>query len=172
MSDLVTQHEARTLLRDAGTHADQGDYTEALALLSEAVQCLLLDYRFSKRTGATSTAYDIGRLPRFGMHRTTWIDPAWDEAFFALIDTVDQMQDAMRVIAMGVDYQRYARFRMLVPVVWHRSGGRREVHPQEGLQVGHKEYQFCKQFVIETALHLAETDFHLDLYSLQQPETR
>jgi hypothetical protein len=65
------------------------------------------------------------------MQRTTWIDLARDEAFFALIDTVDQMQDAMRVIAMGVDYQRYARFRMLVPVVWHRSGGRPSGEPGE-----------------------------------------
>lgn len=172
MSDLVTQHGARTLLRDAITHADKGDYTEALALLSEAVQDLLIDYRFSKRTAATSTAYDIGQLLRFGMHRTTWIDPMWDRAFSALVDTVQEMQDAMRVLAMGVDYQRYARFQMLVPLVLHSSDGHRKVHPQEGLQVGDEEYQFCKQFVIETALHLAETDFDLDLYSLRQQETR
>lgn len=172
MSDLVTQQGARTLLRDAGTHADKGDYTEALALLSEAVQDLLIDYRFSKRTAVTSTAYDIGQLLRFGMHRTTWIDPTWDRAFFALVDTVQEMQDAMRVLAMGVDYQRYARFQMLVPLVVHSSDDRRKVYPQEGLQVGDEEYQFCKQFVIETALHLAETDFDLDLYSLRQQETR
>jgi hypothetical protein len=173
MSDLVTHHGARTLLREAGIHADKGDYTEALALLSEAVQDLLIDYRFSKRTDYASTAYDIGQLLRFGMHPDTpWIDPTWDRAFFSLVDTVHEMQDAMRVLAMGVDYPRYARFQMLVPLVLHPSDGHREVQPQKGLQVGNEEYQFCKQFVIETALHLAETDFDLDLYSLRQNETR
>jgi len=30
----------------------------------------------------------------------------------------------------------------------------------------YEEYQFCKQFVIETALHLAELDFDLNLYDM------
>ena len=177
MSDLVTQHGARTLLRDAGTHAHKGDYTGALALLSEAVYDLLIDYRFSKRTAMASTAYDIGHLLRFGADPTTLmgfrrgITPGTGPSL-ALVDTVEEMQDTLRVLAMGVDYQRYVRFRMLVPLVLHPSDGHREVHPKKGLQVGDEEYQFCKQFVIEPALHLAETDFDLDLYSLQQHKTR
>lgn len=39
----------------------------------------------------------------------------------------------------------------------------RTIRPIEGLPLGDDEYQFCKQFVIETALHLAELDFDLDL---------
>ena len=36
-----------------------------------------------------------------------------------------------------------------------------------GLQVGRtRSTQFCKQFVIQTAPHLAEMAFNLDLYSL------
>jgi hypothetical protein len=37
-----------------------------------------------------------------------------------------------------------------------------------GLRVGSEEYQFCRQFVIETALRLAEMDFDLDLFHLWQ----
>jgi hypothetical protein len=33
-------------------------------------------------------------------------------------------------------------------------------------QIGDEEYQFCKLFVIETAIHLAEMDFDLDLEGL------
>ncbi len=66
---------------------------------------------------------------------------------------------------MGLDYRRYARFDMLVPAVFSR--GERHVRPVSGLRVGEEEYQFCKLFVIENALHLAELDFDLDLGRLQ-----
>jgi hypothetical protein len=70
------------------------------------------------------------------------------------------------VIAVGLDYRRYVRFDMLVPAVFSQ-GGERHVRPVPGLQVGEEEYQFCKLFVIESALHLAELDFALDLGRLQ-----
>jgi hypothetical protein len=46
--------------------------------------------------------------------------------------------------------------------------GRREVWPIPGLDVGDDEYQFCKNFVIETALYLAAMDFDLDLYRVME----
>jgi hypothetical protein len=65
-----------------------------------------------------------------------------------------------------VDYQRYARFELLVPqVVWFMDG-HREVRAFPGLAAADEEYQFCKQFVIETAFHSAELDFDLNLYEV------
>jgi len=64
---------------------------------------------------------------------------------------------------MGVDYQRYARFELLAPWVPYFADGSREVRAVPGLEVGDAEYQFCKQFVIVTALRLAELDFDLNL---------
>jgi len=37
-----------------------------------------------------------------------------------------------------------------------------------GLRIGDQEYQFCKLFVIEAAIHLAELDFDHDLESMVQ----
>jgi hypothetical protein len=78
------------------------------------------------------------------------------------------MQRAIRVLAVGLDYRRYARFEMLVPQIARSMDRRREVLPLPGLQAGDEEYQFCRQFVIEAALHLAEMDFDLDLRRLWQ----
>jgi len=41
-----------------------------------------------------------------------------------------------------------------------------------GLQAGDEEYQFCKLFVIEAAIHLAEMDFDLDLEALRRDHQR
>ena len=82
------------------------------------------------------------------------------------------MQRAMRVLAMGLDYRRYARFELLVPLIFRSINGDRDVRPIPGLQLGDEEYQFCKQFVIETALHLAELDFDLDVHAMVRMENR
>ena len=90
-------------------------------------------------------------------------DPELVKRTDLMLDALTSMQQAMRVVAMGLDYRRYARFEMLVPqIVWYMTGAR-EVRPIPGLVVGEDDYQWCRQFVIETALHLAEIDFDLDL---------
>jgi len=78
------------------------------------------------------------------------------------------MQRAIRVLAVGLDYRRYARFSMLVPYVSRTLDGGRRVHPHEGLVLGEAEYQFCRQYVIDAALKLAEDDFTLDLRRLRR----
>jgi hypothetical protein len=171
MIDLVTQQGALTRLCDADAHARQGDYTEALALLSEAFDELLNDYASRKRTSYASTAYSFGPEHGFGpfaTHRIPQIDPQLDRHIKAITDAVGQMQRGLRVLAVGLDYRRYARFEMLVPHILRFLDGHRDVRPMPGLQTGEEEYQFCRQFVIEAALHLAEMDFDLDLHGLWQ----
>jgi len=173
MIDLVTQQDALARLRDAEAQAGQADYTEALALLSEAFDDLLSDYANRKRLSYASTAYSFGPEHGFGPFaagRIPKIDPQFDRHIQALTDAVGQMQRALRVLAVGLDYRRYARFEMLVPPILRFADGHRDVRPVPGLAAGDEEYQFCRQFVIEAALHLAEMDFDLDLHGLWQEQ--
>lgn len=169
MTSLVTQPDALTRLRQAEMHAGEGDYTEALAQLFEAFNGLLDDYAARKVRINGRSAYTW--WSRQGNFHVRQIGQDRDRNRLAeqvnnTQRALDGMQRAMRVLAMGLDYRRYARFEMLVPPVAVFPDGSREVRPTPGLQVGDEEYQFCKQFVIETALHLAEADFDLDLRSL------
>jgi hypothetical protein len=173
MIDLVTQQGALTRLRDAEKHADLGDYTEALAQLSEAFDELLNDYAGRKRTASGSTPYTFGPENRFGFgHVTARPDSQFASQLGArvkaLTDAADRMQRTIRVLAVGLDYRRYARFEMLLPQVDYFMDGHREVRSLPGFEAGEEEYQFCRQFLTETALHLAEMDFDLDLQKLWQ----
>lgn len=168
MIDLVTQQRALALLRTADAQAGQGDHTEALASLSEAFEDLLSDYANRKRAPDGSSPYIMwppDDMVHFGSEQRVYSMLSWEGRYF--VGGLQQMQRAIRVLAMGLDYRRYARFELLVPFVDRFDGGRdRFVAPAPGLQVGDQEYQFCKQFVIETALHLAEIDFDLDLFTM------
>jgi hypothetical protein len=72
----------------------------------------------------------------------------------------------MRVMAVGLDYRRYARFAMMVPDVPRFMDGHREVHPWPGLVLSDDDYRFCQEFVITAAIRLSEVDFDLDLDAL------
>lgn len=185
MIDLVTQQLALAKLREAEACAAQGEYVEALALLSEAFDGLLDDYSDRKRSASGSSPYrwwppensfafpSIGRIYGRGhddqmVARTSDLAKQTEQIDLAL----KEMQRAMRVLAMGIDYRRYARFYLLVPYIACFMDGRREVRAIPGLQAGDDEYQFCKQFVIESALQLAELDFDLDVLALYREHAR
>jgi hypothetical protein len=179
MIDLVSQQAALTRLREAETQADQGNYVPALAQLSVAFDDLLKDYANRKRMHDGRTAYDFGpSLWDFPFSPEDFMpadrDPDTHKLFFNINSAVEQMRRAIYVLAVGLDYRRYARFAMLVPPMswtWKLDGKPRlegEPNPVPGLHLSDDEYQFCKQFVIEAALRLAEMDFDLDLHGIQQ----
>ncbi len=166
MTDLVTQQDALAKIRDAETQARQGDYPVALALLSQALNGLLHDYADRKRTSENTTAFSFG--PEQGLdtlftYQIREIDVQLYEHLRAITGAIGTMQRALRILAVGLDYRRYARFDMLVPHFTRFTEEHREAFSVPGLPIGDEEYQFCKLFVIEAAIRLAEVDFDLDL---------
>jgi hypothetical protein len=88
MTDLVTQQKALSKIRDAETYAGRSHYTEALALLSEALNGLLDDYTDRKRnssTGAPSASvprttsavsiFATSRRSTVSSASTSWLSP-------------------------------------------------------------------------------------------------
>jgi hypothetical protein len=63
----------------------------------------------------------------------------------------------MQVLALGIDYGRYLRFRRLVPVV-HKLRGHRRVRAEPGYAPTREEYDECVQFVIAVSLRMAELE--------------
>ena len=68
------------------------------------------------------------------------------------------MQQAMRVMAFGIDYRRYSLFQKLTGDVLTFLGGGVQFVPFEG-EITAEEAQFCVDFVIETAVLLQEFDY-------------
>lgn len=182
MIDLVTQPATAARLRQADTAARSGDHLEALALTREAFDELLTDYAARKR-GHVGGPYDFGprllRSPAAQVRNAARL-ASRDGDTAALVSSVIEngktlstlnqavlaIQEGLRVLAVGLDYRRYARFSMLVPQVDLMMDGSRHVHPTAGLHVADDEYAFCRNFVIEASLHLGSVDFDLDLVEL------
>ena len=165
--DQLPQAETASQIRQADAIAETGDLLGATAKLRKAFDDMVADYSDRKKTAWSTGPYSFGETVYTGPRtriRPSISKPAPPEVYTALTEidsklqkithTTKAMQQGMRVLATGIDYRVYARFSMLAP----------EPHADRpGLELTQDDFQFCREFVIEAALHLANQDFDLDL---------
>lgn len=78
--------------------------------------------------------------------------------------TIDSIQNAVKILSLGIDYRRYVRFWVLTP---HVRNVQNKSYRVNWLDYGLREQteddvKFCINFVIETALALQEFDFTIE----------
>nr|WSW65171.1 hypothetical protein OG461_02610 [Streptomyces sp. NBC_00995] len=158
MVDLLTQHEVRQLLREARTHADIGDYVQAMAGLSLAFQALLTNYQIGEDPTRWS-AFNFGEKPSPSDEpRGEYRDPRF-RRLEKLEDFMVITQDTLLAISLGIDYASMARFHILTPQVRTYKNGDMRYHIGKDLEeVTSDDYDWARQFVIDSGLHAAKAD--------------
>lgn len=158
MVDLLTQDEVRKLLREAQTHADIGDYVQAMAGLSLAFRALLSTYQ--RGEGSTRwSAFNFGeRLgpfdePRVGIGRGRL------DRLKKLGDFMEITQETLMAISLGIDYPSMARFHILTPEVHGYFNNTRRFYVGKALEkTTSDDYDWARHFVIESGLGAAKAD--------------
>jgi hypothetical protein len=70
------------------------------------------------------------------------------------------MEQALSMVALGIDYRKYAKFKILTPVCTRLPGGK-YVLQLTGQKIWSRENcEFLINFVLECALRLQEFDFN------------
>ena len=75
------------------------------------------------------------------------------------------MQRAIRIMAIGLDYRRYSRFKMFCPLITKMRGNRYQIFRSENmkrLKISKDDVRFCIDFIIESALKLYEFDYSIE----------
>jgi hypothetical protein len=169
MAEVIPQAGVRDKVR-AATAAAGGDLTEAMGLLAEAYNELL---------GIPGRAVPSG-VPHFGgtirpiresdiaaalkptpgdrTRRPVGADPRrLASAIGDLMEATREMQLAMRVMALSIDYRQYARFKQLTPsIVYFITDLHGERRTPPGYAPTNADFEFCRQFVITAALRIAQ----------------
>jgi hypothetical protein len=75
---------------------------------------------------------------------------------------LESLRQVLRVQMAGIDMTSYARFMMLTPKVVVSSGGHRDaLHGAGQLHYTPENYNFCENFVVDSALLIDQRDFRL-----------
>jgi len=162
--DFVYLESSRISLREATQLLKENKRDDAIDKISLALRLLIDDYTGRK---CISMGHDIFSFSNFSGspiidgENSFDIESAFDEVQTALND----IEEPLRVLALGLDYRKYVRFDILT---------NREVFrdKKEGYKIRRKkriiedepskeELEFCINFVIECALILKQFDFEL-----------
>jgi hypothetical protein len=162
---LIQNQKTREKLEDAMKMLRDGKIEDALDRIALAFTFLVDEYESSKKD-------EFGRSPFFFGKSLTFLGSFNLEVkgdFGRFVDrvkeSIEALQDAVKILSLGFDYRRYARFRLLTPVVFKFIGGNYEI---QRIQRGSRgiptpdDVQFCVDFTIESALALQEFDFALE----------
>lgn len=175
--DFVQPDEAREHLKEAEILLNDGKLPEALDKVALAFQKMLDDYEVRKLDRFHRSPFFFGEDLTFynsffmGIGRSTYFNneryhPEYEHELAEFIDRVQEsleaIREAIKILAMGIDYRRYSRFRFYTPRVTRVLSGEYVVsrsHAQE--EANAEDVRFCIDFVVETAIKLHEFDYSL-----------
>lgn len=169
--DFVGPESARETLRAAQQLIAETQTLNALDNIALAYDEMIRDYETRKRDTSYRSPFYFGQDLSFhssvfmGLGGNLGSDERRLAEFIDRVkESVEAMQGAMKVLALGIDYRKYSRFKMLTPYLSHTLGGGVHVHRRfkEEDKPSVEAARFCLDFVIESALALAEYDYTLE----------
>lgn len=155
LSEFVQPDEARLRVDHAINLSSHGEFDEAAGELVIAFELMLGDYSERNADRFHRSPFRFGpNLSRFGMRGMSTFDGDVRRAVDGVVESITAMQSAMRVMAIGIDFRRYTRFRTIVPSVVRTLDGTFHLHEWQESTRDAEMIQFCIDFIIESAISL------------------
>jgi hypothetical protein len=176
MTDLIAQPEARAKVKAATAANVAGDRIEAMALLVEAFERLFethtrpesfggSPFSFGPRLSFPLSKWDMQGILHQPNGGSSWSPTRGSERLAEQLDwmmkVAGEAQNGLRLIALGIDFRQYYRFRQLTPAVHYTGYSIRHVQHVPYYAPSTDEFDYCHQFLITVALRIAELESHL-----------
>lgn len=174
-SYVIPQADARKWVKKATDRFDAGEGGAALALLQLALLHVLRSHRWPHSTLMAKVAKSSFRSrlasdfrAAFGRSFNVPVSDA-ARALEQMEKTIGALQDGFQWVALGGNLYHYARFQMLTPSTIHWAGGTDEEAIDRiltsqrvaSMKPTREEFEFCRQFVVTTALRQADVETHI-----------
>jgi len=170
--ELVQCEDARSSLKKAEEELKDNKIEDALDKTAVAFAQLIDDYESRKRDRFGRSPFFFGESMTHLSSFHMGIDRAGKSELGQLAEfidnakeTIEALQNAVKILSLGIDYRRYVKFRLLTPYVYRMFDGhyliRRNQWGSRGIPTA-EDVQFCIDFVIESAITLQEFDFSIE----------
>jgi len=168
MINLVTYEETKARLKQAEEHKQKGELEQALVKIAYAFDQLINEFERTKHSGFGHSpfffGYDMSFESSSNMGLNIEDNPFKDFGFSNFVknvsDSIESMKKAIEILSLGLDYRQYIRFRLLTPEIFYVNGqyGHRIIREEKPSK---EDYEFCFNFVIDSAIHLQGFDFEI-----------
>lgn len=166
--EYVSPEEARDHLKRAEQLCLKAEFENATAEIALAFEKTISSYEENKREWGRGSPFYFGEDLTFLSSFHMGIDSHGHNDLGAYVDkvkdSVEAMQRAIKILALGLDYRKYSKFKRLLPHVSRVLSG--DYIVQEGMlgkkEDADKEYiEFCINFIVECAIKLNEFDYEV-----------
>ena len=171
--ELVQCEDVKNNLKVAEGFLKENKVEEALDKIALAFAQLIDDYESRKIGRYGRSPFFFGESMTFlnsffmGINKITSSD--FERKLAEFIDkvkeSIESLQQAVKILSLGIDYRRYVKFRLLTPHIVRSLDGTYHIHRvrwgSKGIPTA-EDVRFCIDFVIESAVILQEFDFSVE----------
>ena len=135
------------------------DQEGSMLNISLAFEFLLKDYETSKSEFPWRSPFFVGKSFSFNSSFFLKIDSKNPVAKFVddTKETIESMQKIIRILAFGLNYKKYIKFRLLIP----ESNYIDSKITKKTYEIKQSDFEFCINYIIESALNLQAFDFEI-----------
>ena len=170
--DLVQCKDAKNNLKEAGQMLKKNKIEDALNKAALAFYQVIDHYESKTADQFGRSRFFFGKSMTFldsfslGVNQETNLDAKFQRKLTEFVDkvkeSVETLQNAVKILSLGIDYRRYSKFRLVTPIIWRSLGGKYYIHRfASDIKPTPGDVQFCINFVIETAIILQQFDFSI-----------
>lgn len=165
MTDVMQFLPARDALNDAATLMEQGKYEEALGKIAISFDLLIEDYESRKARYGNSPFQFEDPFPYSDIHFRRINSEMKNFVNRKIKSSIEPMQNAMKIMSLGLDYRRYVKFKLFAPQISKVLGDEGGFHyfiTKSSRKYTAEECHFCHDFVIESAIRIQDFDFDIE----------
>ena len=155
LADFVNNQDVRSRLSSAQKLIKKDRRKEALKEIAIAFEIIIDEYRYNEPNSLSSPFRFGDNLP-FPNSFSMRIGGSIGNSIDAVSQAITQMQGAITILCLGLDYRKYVKFKNIVPHVIKMPPEYRIFEPKNCEM---QDLQFCFDYLIESAIHLQNFDY-------------
>src|SRR5690606_34923321 len=167
---LVQYEVIRQRLEEAQKALDENNIDVCIKTVAIAFYDLIHSYESSKSIYYGSSPFYFGKDMTFLSASSIGIGHDRDDSVGRklgnFVDTIKnsmtEIQKAVKIMSFGIDYKKYAKFKLLTPNVKRTIEGKHIVELWGKKKWTKENCQYCIDFVLESSLKLQEFDFDIN----------
>lgn len=160
--DLIENERSQKHLKESENAFDTNSIEQCVNNLAKSFAYLLHDYESNKKDKRYQSPFDFTDSFRSLRHIPSKIDNETKRFLSNVVDSITKIQGILRLITMDIDYKQYIKFSALTPGYGFTSNDEVVPFRFDKKTFTSEDFDFCRNFIINTALKLQESDFKLD----------
>lgn len=164
LADLIQCKETKNYIKKAEKMLRNKNLDEALDNAAYSFFYLIEDYENRKKDLFGNSPFFFGRSMTFDTSVNMGLRGTGLDKLGRFVDksreSIISLADAMKILSLGIDFRKYAKFKILTPKIFNSYHEPQIIRTQEYMP-NKEDVEFCINFVIESAINLQEFDFDI-----------